>query len=330
MSHQQLSGRLRPRTQWKTAFCALALVLFLVGSIFVAGCSSTKSDSGSVSTVKMAEQEQTARDATTPTASNTADEYKTGTSSQLDYTQGDEIQRKTIMDGSISLKVQDTPQVIADVGKLAEDYGGYIVSSYISKSGEYFNGQIIVKVPQDKMLEVSDKVIAMGELTDRRSTSQDVTQEYYDSQARLKVLQEKELRLTSFMASAQSIEDLISIENELAANRSQIEVLQGRLNYLNNATSYSQLTIGLTQSVPGQVEAPTDAWGRAVQALVTSMNYLVAFLSWCLMALLALAPWLILLFLFIMLLRYLFRKRRARRKAAKQAAQQPPQLPDIK
>ena len=66
MSHQQLSGRFRPRTQWRTAICALALVLFLVGSIFVAGCSSTKSDSGSVSNVKMAEQEQAARDATTP------------------------------------------------------------------------------------------------------------------------------------------------------------------------------------------------------------------------------------------------------------------------
>lgn len=329
MLHKRLMERLAPPLWRRTALLALALALLLAGSMLAAGCNSTKSDVNSGSTVKMAEQEQTARDATSP-ASSTTSQYNSGTTSQVDYTEGSEAERKAIMDGSISLKVQDTPQAIADIGRLAEDYKGYVVSSSVSKSGDYFNGQIVIKVPQDKMQEVSDKVIAMGELTDRRSTSQDVTQEYYDSQARLKVLQEKEQRLTSFMASAQNIQELISIENELAANRQQIEVLQGRLNYLNNATSYSQLTISLSQAVAGQVEAPTDAWSRAVQALITSINYLVSFMSWCLMAFLVLLPWLILLLLIILLLRWMFRKRRARRKAARQAASQPPDLPDIK
>lgn len=307
----------------------LMLAVLLIISMMAAGCAS-KTETGSDSTVKMVDQSQNARESAVP-ASSTMDEYSKSATSSVDYTTGDEAQRKAIMDGSISLKVKDTPAVIGDIARLAEEYQGYVVSSYISKSGDYFNGQIIIKVPQDKMVEVSDRVIAMGELSDRRSTSQDVTQEFYDSEARLKVLLEKEARLTSFMASAQSIEDLISIENELAANREQIEVLQGRLNYLTNATSYSQLTINLSQSVAAQVEPPTDAWGQAVQALVTSLNYLVSFLSWCLMALLALLPWLILLALLILLLRWLFRKRRARRKAARQAAsQQPPDLPDAK
>ncbi len=325
-----ISSRLKPRERWKHLLLVFMLCLGLVASLFVIGCgtSSIYKDEGSVVKSTSTSQNQSAKESDSVGTSKS--ESAAPTSSQVDLSSGSEVERKAIIDGTISIKVQDSQQISQDIAKLAGDYGGYVVSSYLSKSGDYFNGQVIIKVPQDKLQEVSDKIIAMGELMDKRQTSKDVTEEYYDSEARLKVLKEKEARLTSFMAQATTISDLISIEREIAENRSQIEVLQGRMNYLNNATTYSQLTVSLTQAVPGQVEAPVDAWGRATQGLVTSMNTMVKFLSWMLMALFVLAPWLVLLFLLILLLRWFIKKRLAKRKAKRRAAGQGPELPDIK
>ncbi len=89
-------------------------------------------------------------------------------------------------------------------------------------------------------------------MTDKVISSEDVTEEYYDSEARLKVLKAKEDRLLNLMNKANNITDIISIENELGQTRSEIEVLTGRLKYLSNATDYSLVNIKLQQPFPAQ------------------------------------------------------------------------------
>jgi hypothetical protein len=61
------------------------------------------------------------------------------------------------------------------------------------------------------------------------------------------VLNKKEERLLALMDEAKTIEEIIKVENELTRVRTDIEVLQGRLKYLDNATGYSSISVSLNQ-----------------------------------------------------------------------------------
>ncbi len=70
---------------------------------------------------------------------------------------------------------------------------------------------------------------------------------------------------------AYDIQGLLAIEQEL----SDRESLQARTDYLNNATSYSEVSINLRQYAAGEITTPQGTWGKTVSALITSLNSLI-------------------------------------------------------
>ena len=224
------------------------------------------------------------------------------------------IDRKNIQNADISMKVQDVTTAADKIINLANDNGGYTVSSHITRQDQEVSGKLSIKVPQNSLLPVISSIAGLGEITDKTITTQDVTEEYYDAQARLKVLQAKEERLINLMDKATNITDIISIENELSKTRSDIEVLTGRLQYLNNATTYSLINISLVQGLPGSIQAPQGTLGRSWQGFVGSISGVINSASDLVVFLFTALPWLIILFLLFLLARYGYKKFRARRK----------------
>jgi len=121
-------------------------------------------------------------------------------------------------------------------------------------------------------------------------------------------LKAKEERLLSLMNKAASVTDIINVESELTKTRSEIEVLTGRLQFLTNATEYSQINITLTQGLPSTVKAPQGTMGRAWQGLVASVNMVITFASGTVVFLFSALPWLALLVLLFLLGRYGYKK----------------------
>lgn len=220
------------------------------------------------------------------------------------------LPRKMIENMSLSLEVKDVSKSMDYIARLAKQLNGYVVTSSITKNDTYYQGSITIKVPDDKMIQTADKVVKLGVLKNKSITADDVTEEFYDSQARLKALKKQEERLISFMDKAQKVSDLVVIEDKLTQVRSDIEVLEGRLRYLDNATSYSAISIQLIQGRTETVVAPKGTWGRAVQGLVGSINSLVAFINWLVVALFTIAPWLVPLAVIIIVFRYYKNRRR--------------------
>ncbi|NLF45648.1 MAG: DUF4349 domain-containing protein, partial [Syntrophomonadaceae bacterium] len=154
-----------------------------------------------------------------------------------------------------------------------------------------------------------------GEVTNNDTYTEDVTEEYYDSQARLKVLESKEARLIALLDKAVNITDIVAIENELAKVRSDIEVIQGRLQYLTNSTSFSTINIELKQAIPGHVKAPQGTTGKAWKALINSINNLIDFGSGLIVFLAAALPWLVILAVIYLIIRSIRKKRKNKKDA---------------
>lgn len=228
------------------------------------------------------------------------------------------IERKIIQNADLDLKVEDVSQSVDRITAICTDNGGYTVNSHLYRDDQRFSARLSIKVPQETLNQTIVSISQLGEVTDKVISTQDVTEEYYDAEARLTVLKAKEERLVGLMDKAANINDIVSIENELGKTRAEIEVLAGRLKYLANATEYSLVEIELVQAVPGAVKAPQGTMGKAMQGLVSSVNGLINFASHSVVALFIILPWALVLFLAFLLLRYIYGKQRARRTREKE------------
>ncbi|ADL07440.1 DUF4349 domain-containing protein [Thermosediminibacter oceani] len=188
------------------------------------------------------------------------------------------IDRKIVKNGTIHLGVNDLKETETAVYNLIQEYGGFIQSSSSRNENREVWSEIVARVPFDRFEEFFGRLKQLGRVNYDNISTQDVTEEYIDLSARIKVLKAQEERLISLLAKAEKIDDILRIENELTRLRSDIEQLQGRINYLDRATGYSTVTIRINQLVTAYPETG-NAMGSILYRLkdgwITFFNVLI-------------------------------------------------------
>ena len=165
----------------------------------------------------------------------------------------------------ISMVVDDVAQTVSQIGDVAADLGGWVVNSdWTSRH----SGAIAIRVPAQSLsvaLELLEDLAI--EVQSQELTSEDVTDEFVDSQSRLASLRATEQRLLSFLEQADTVEDALLVQEELSKLQLGIEELQGRLNYLQETAAYSLIEASLqVSSVTIAVDAGPDASVRVGEA----------------------------------------------------------------
>ncbi len=122
-----------------------------------------------------------------------------------------------------------------DVVQVAESFGGHIASRT--------NTSVTVKVPSTHFREAMTKMEPLGWVTDRSVSASDVTEQFQDAEVRLQNLRATRQRLQEFLNRAGNIADTLTVERELERVAQEIDVLQGKLHYLKDRTSWSQVTV---------------------------------------------------------------------------------------
>ena len=130
----------------------------------------------------------------------------------------------------MGIVVDDVGESIDAIGGVAEEMGGWLVSS--SHADERF-GFVSVRVPAERLDEAIQRLRAMAQDVESEITSsRDVTDEYYDIQARLTNLEATEGALIKLLDRAEKVEDALSIQQSLSEVQEDIERLQGRIKLL--------------------------------------------------------------------------------------------------
>jgi hypothetical protein len=87
--------------------------------------------------------------------------------------------------------------------------------------------------------------------------------------------------MLALLQRAQSVQDIIAVQNQLGQITGQIEQLKGQIQYIDHNTAYSTLTVDMTEvGVPVQATSH-DSWGfasalsDAAHNFVTTLNYVV-------------------------------------------------------
>ena len=221
--------------------------------------------------------------------------------------------RKLIQQAHVTVAVDDVAAAFRAITQAVESRGGFIQdASLISTPGgrppgggvrplpgpvPEPNAYLTVRVPAAGLTAFLDELNRLGSVEQVTTTSQDITQQYIDLEARLRTLRAQEERLLEILSRASSVEELLRVENELWRIREQIEQHQGQLEAWDRLVELATVTIelrpaGLVPNLPsgslfGRL---VQAWYQALDAMVTGFEYIVigagALLPWALLGLL--------------------------------------------
>jgi hypothetical protein len=201
-----------------------------------------------------------------------------------------------IYTGDVSIVVADTEAVAADIQELTASMGGRVVSSSVYQSGEgAFAGSITIRVPADRFEEAMSRIQEMAvEVRRAERSSQDVSEEYVDLQARLENLEATAGRVRAFLEEADDVEEALAVNQELSRLESDIEAYKGRIQYLESQAAFSTITVSLT---PDALAQPIEVGGwrlggaarEAVEALLGALQGLARIVVWIAIFILPLA-----------------------------------------
>lgn len=223
------------------------------------------------------------------------------------------LPRKIIYNSDVSLIVENFDRTASAIAALIKNSGGYLADSDITGSpGSNRRGMWKVRVPVEGFDGFVESVVKLGELVYRKTNSQDVSEEFYDLDARIKNKKIEEGRLVKHLEeSTGKLSDILEVEKEISRVREEIERQQGRLNMLANLTSLTTVTIIVEERKDYVPPAnPTFAQQIAL-TFQQSVDNLAEFGKAIVLFVVALAPWLPLILL-VALIVWLIARRAAR------------------
>lgn len=211
--------------------------------------------------------------------------------------------RTVIRTGQVQLQVESVSDAFERVRQTAEANGGFVADSTIyGGGGKDGSASLTLRVPSERFGQVMADLQALGVEVDTLSTSaQDVTEEYSDLQATLRNLTAVEGQYLELLGRAESIGEVLQVQDRLNQVRLQIEQVQGRINLLDQLTSLSTVSVYLTPVLDDVVEEPADglldsareAWEASLETLESIARGVLVVLvfSWWLIPVLLVGGW---------------------------------------
>lgn len=199
--------------------------------------------------------------------------------------------RMVIKDASLSIVVDDPGAAMDAISALAEEYGGYVVTSNLYRiqadSGvEVPQANITIRVPADSLDQALESIKSgAGEVLSENVSGQDVTQEYTDLESRLRNLERAEDQLAEIMEQARETEDVLSVYNRLVEVQGQIEVIKGQMLYYERSAAMSSISVYIQADEavrPLQIGGwqPVGVAKDAIQTLINTLKVLANMLIW--------------------------------------------------
>jgi hypothetical protein len=190
-----------------------------------------------------------------------------------------EQQRVVLYSASLTIIVDDPEARLAAIATMTSEMGGWVVSSNVSQvrlsNGEAgAQGTITLRIPAARLDEALTQIKAdVTEVQSEMLTGEDVTSQYIDISSRLANLEAAESQLQDILDRAETTEDVLNVFNELTRIRGEIEALRGQINYYDQASAFSSVTVTIRQTPPEPVIElagwqPGDTARDAVQTLI--------------------------------------------------------------
>jgi len=214
------------------------------------------------------------------------------------------VEKKIIKEGEISIEAGNPQAARKALTDSLAKLGGYVEEERENKNKDigrkYYT--LSVRIPAQQFERFLNAVSSEADhIESKRIRIKDVTTEYIDVTTRLKNKTLLENRYKVLLQKATKMADILQVENKLSDIRTNIETIQGQLNYLNKQIAYSSLQITLfSENTIGKNEgssfgyrfknALTDSW-QLIQDLFFGLITFWPLLLLLVIALIVVARW---------------------------------------
>lgn len=187
------------------------------------------------------------------------------------------IDQKIIKNGNLRFETADMNKTAAKIYAALKTTNGYVQLDSETKGYNEITRNIVIRVPNQNFEKLVNEVTqGISYFDEKQITSEDVTEQYIDLEARLKSKKELEARYIDLLRKASKVSDIIEIEQQINVIREEIESKQGQLNYMKNRISMS--TLNITFYKPTVESGITVSYGdKMLNALKGSVNWVPGF-----------------------------------------------------
>lgn len=309
----------------KIKIMTLVSVSMMSALLLLSGCGSSEAnyDSGMYATKSYSEsaaadvydyaaEEELAYDTTAAGAESTS------TSVEVNDTS-----RKLIKNVDLDVQTNDLEELVNNVTARINSYNGYIEYSYIYNGTTTYknnrNASITARIPAKHLDAFLDNVAEISNITSKNTDVTDVTLQYVDVEARRSSLKTQQERLLELMSNAETVEDIIAIEDRLSEIRYELESAERQIRSYDNQVDYSTVRMEISEvkeytpvEEPGRLEKMTTGF---VDSLVSIGEGFLDFLVGLVVALPYIVLWAVIILIIVLVVKVIIKGAKKRQEA---------------
>ena len=223
--------------------------------------------------------------------------------------------RKIIYSSAYSIETKAFDNSIKSLDSLCAKYNAYYErSNTYTAGGSARHANYTVRVPVENYKVFIGEADSIGVVVSASQNNKDVTESYFDTEARLESAKIREERVLEILKNSDLLDDVLALERELADIRYEIESYTGTLRKYDSLISYATVEINISEVqeyVTPRVnpvsfgERIGSAFGRGIEEFRDGFEDFVVFLSYNFIPLII---WVVIIAVFVIAIRIIIKK----------------------
>ncbi len=194
----------------------------------------------------------------------------------------EEREMKIIKSGSISAKTEDYDTFLNDLSMKISSLSGFLESNntevyQIYDGNNLMYGNLRIRIPQESFYELVDYLENTVEVRRKNINETDVTKEYYEKDNKVKNLEIQEQHLRELFEKANTVEEMLLIENELRRVRTDIDALNISLSDIDDRAAMSTINLEIEEVMTASLTLKTkdSVWDRSKNGFINTVNGII-------------------------------------------------------
>lgn len=264
-------------------------------------------------------------------------DYETGNYSSTGTT-GLPKNRKLIRNANLSVETKEFDTFMGILEDEIGAAGGYVESmnsyngSRYSSSSTVKSASITARIPAANLDEFITVIGNAGNITRKSENVDDITLTYVDTESHRDMLKAELESLTGMLEKAETLEDMLMLEERITNVRYQLESQERQLRSYDSLVDYSTVYIDVSevQELTVVAEPPKTVWERISQGFSNSLGSvgkgLTNFFVWFVVSIPYLIIWAIVIIVIVFICKALFGSKAQAKRAAKNAERMKAQM----
>ena len=174
--------------------------------------------------------------------------------------------RKIIERITMTVETKTFDTLLEQINSQIKELDGYIQNSDVNgnkiDSNNYRYANIVIRIPSKETNNFSEFIATNSAVTNKKVTTEDVTLSYVDIESRIAALEAEKTALEQLLASASSVQDIVTIRTQLTDVIASIESYKSQLRVYDSLIAYSTITLYIHEVDTISVEPEPGTWQK--------------------------------------------------------------------